>query len=129
MFPITTILSSLLALIFVFLSTRIVRLRKHHKISIGGQGIYELEMAIRAHGNFSEYVPLFLVMLLCAEAHATSQLVVATLALSFLIGRLAHLMAFLAQKQNFQLRKIGMILTFVPLLVLAWVNLLKLFWS
>ena len=67
MLKVTALLASLLGLMYVWLAVKVVMLRRYHRVSIGGAGHNDLEMAIRAHGNFSEYVPISLILLACAE--------------------------------------------------------------
>ena len=52
----------LLALLFVALSLNVSRLRLKLKVSYGDGGHDELRRAIRAHGNFAEFVPLLIML-------------------------------------------------------------------
>src|SRR5690606_35232509 len=61
--PITLAFASLNALIFIFLSILVVRGRFKERVSVGAGGKTSLELKIRAHGNFAEYVPLALFLL------------------------------------------------------------------
>lgn len=70
---ITLILSSLMGLMCVWLAFQVIKNRRKHKISLGDGGIEELARAIRAHGNFIEYVPISLILLGASELnHANS---------------------------------------------------------
>ena len=81
---IVTAYASILAVLFVFLSVRTLRLRRTLKIAIGDAGNEALLRAMRVHSNFAEYVPLNLLLLYFVEAsgawhwlvHATNQGVV-----------------------------------------------------
>lgn len=75
MYPTTTLTACLLAVIFIIISAKIIRLRYQHKVSIGAQNHEELERAIRAHGNFAEYTPILLILMLCAEANKANWVV------------------------------------------------------
>lgn len=55
--------AALLALIFVFLSVRTLRLRRTLQIGIGDGGNTEMLRAMRVHSNFSEYVPISLILI------------------------------------------------------------------
>lgn len=126
MYPITTLSSSVLALIFIAMSIKIIKLRYTHQIAIGHGEHSDLERSIRAHSNFSEYVPLALILMLCAEANQANRLVLSLFACVFILGRLSHAYAFLWNKQHFTFRKRGMYLTFISLLCLSLFNLLLL---
>jgi len=127
MYPITTITTSLLALIYLFLSVKVIGLRKFHKISIGAKENQLLERAMRAHGNFAEYVPLSILLIACSEVNRANTIFLAILAGMVVSGRLTHAYAFLYHKQHFTPRTIGMILTFLAIIILAFLNLVLLF--
>ena len=58
---ITSLYTALLALILIFLSIKIIQNRRSAKISLGENGDDFLHRKIRAHGNFIEYTPIFLI--------------------------------------------------------------------
>ena len=55
--------AALLALLFIALSVRTLRLRRHLKIAVGDAGNTQMLRAMRAHANFAEYVPMCLLLL------------------------------------------------------------------
>ena len=59
--------AGIFALIYIFLGMRASRLRTGANTMIGHGNDPRLERAIRAHGNFGEYVPFILLMLGFAE--------------------------------------------------------------
>ena len=79
-----------LALIFVGLSIRVIRGRGLHRINLGSGGVDDMERRIRAHGNFAEYVPLTLLLILVDEIRGLPPLAVHGLCLCLLLGRLSH---------------------------------------
>ncbi|MGQ3891969.1 MAPEG family protein [Legionella sp. CNM-4043-24] len=127
-YPVTSICSSLLALAYIYLSVKVVSLRHRHRVSIGDKGHHDLNLAIRAHGNFAEYVPITLILLLCAEANSVNVILLSVLALIFMLGRLSHAYTFLADRKDFLFRVIGMMLTFTAITVLSALNLISMFW-
>ncbi len=125
--PITTVLTSLLALLFVRLSLQVVRLRRKNQVSLGDGGHEDLQRAIRGQGNCAEYGPIGVLLVLVAElqsAHAITTIVVAALAAAFLLGRVLHGYAFAFTSGNMKLRVRGMQLTILTILALAVFNLL-----
>lgn len=64
---ITLFYAGALALIFLGLSLQVVRLRRRFQVGIGSGGHEPLDRVVRAHGNFSEYVPLAVVLLVLVE--------------------------------------------------------------
>lgn len=52
------------ALLLLRLSLNVVKLRNQYRIAYGDGGFYELQTAIRVHGNAIEYIPISLILLL-----------------------------------------------------------------
>lgn len=80
-----------------------------------------LNRNVRAHGNFSEYVPIFSILLLALEIEnstAINYLIVATLIFAY--GRLAHGICFAFFEFNPFLRITGMFGTYMGLALLAY---------
>lgn len=124
MYIITTLTASLLTIIFIIISIKIIKLRHQYKISLGANGYEDLKRVIRAHGNFAEYTPITLILLLCAEANNANWIILFILALFFILGRVSHAYAFIFNKQHFKFRVRGMVLTFSVLLSLAALNII-----
>ncbi len=59
--------AALLGFLLVYLSIRVIRLRRRFKVAIGAGGEAAIERAARVQANFSEYVPMALILLLLAE--------------------------------------------------------------
>lgn len=111
--------AALLALIFVALSVRTLRLRRRLKIGIGDGGDAQMLRAIRVHANFAEYVPLSLILLYFAELQGAPTGVAHLLGGGLLIGRLAHAYGVAQPSENYRFRVFGMAMTFTTLLVAA----------
>jgi uncharacterized membrane protein YecN with MAPEG domain len=90
-------------------------------VSLGSGDVDELNRAIRAHGNFAEYVPLGLILLGLLEANDGHQGLVAALGVTLLIGRLFHAQGL--KTGNLKKRVRGIKLTFGTLTTLAIVNI------
>lgn len=87
---IVAIYGSLLGLLFVFLSFRTVAFRRQESVDIGmGEG-KQLARAVRAHANFTEYVPLALVLLLVLEQTTFPHWAMHLLGALLFIGRCLH---------------------------------------
>lgn len=114
---VTPIFAALLGLIFVFLSIRTVSARRKAQVSLGDGGDEPLQKAIRAHANFIEYVPITLLMMLFLEMRAVSIYVIIVLGVLLFVGRCLHAVGVSRTPPNFQFRKIGMVFTFLALLI------------
>ena len=96
------------ALIFVFLSLRVIRLRQTVRVAIGDGGDKALRRAIRVHGNFSEYVPLTLILIFAAESLGVSQPWIHGLSIALLLGRLLHAYGVSQVKERLMFRQLGL---------------------
>ena len=120
---ITALYASLLALVFVTLSVNIIRLRLKLKIGVGDGGESMLTKAIRVHGNFSEYIPLALILLACYELSGANTIWLHVLGATLLIGRVTHAIGLSKSVGTSLPRVIGTLATFIVLLSLAAVNI------
>jgi len=107
----------LCALIFVALSARVIRGRGRRQVNLGHGGHADLETAIRVHGNFAEYVPLALLVIVLVEATGFSRYWVHALGIALIVGRLAHVYGLGAANQPSRGRIVGMTLTFAVLVI------------
>lgn len=88
--PITLTIAGASALLAVWLGLRVSLLRRRKHVSIGHGDDPAIEARMRAHANFAEYVPLFLILLGLVEAAAGPSLWLWCAAILFILGRLAH---------------------------------------
>tara|TARA_B100000768_G_C11083951_1_gene292051 strand:- start:175 stop:591 length:417 start_codon:yes stop_codon:yes gene_type:complete len=83
----------------------------------------KLNRNVRAHGNFSEYFPLFSLLLLTLElmGNTSNEYLIVTTAI-FSFGRLSHAICFAFFDYNPFLRISGMLTTYLGLSLLAYQN-------
>ena len=122
---ITTTFAALFTIFYLFLSMRIGYLRGSPVMKLifkMDKKVIEtkLERNVRAHGNFSEYVPIFLILLFLAEYLKIIQFkYLIMLCIIFLYGRIAHAVCFAFFDYNPFLRISGMICTYLVLGILS----------
>ncbi len=121
--PVTTITASLLALFLVKLSLNVIKLRRSNKVPIGHAENQDLERAMRAQGNFSEYVPTALILLALLEWNQAPVELVALLGVTFTVGRWFHSRGIVEPPPHFANRIRGMKLTLSSLIALSISNL------
>jgi len=125
MLLITAFFSSILALIFYKLSINVIRLRRKYKVSLGSSTKYkDLDQAIRAHGNLSEFLPIGLILLACLEVNHLPKIVVFMCGLFFLIGRYLHATSFLKEEIDSSNRLLGMKITHWSIIFMAILNII-----
>lgn len=113
------IYASLLAILFVYLSVRTIRLRRALRIGLGHADDPRMLRATRVHANFAEYVPLALILIFLVETSTSSSLFVHALGAALLVARLSHAYGVSQHPENFRFRVFGMATTFTVLLICA----------
>ena len=119
----TAVFASILALMFIKLSFNVIGFRRKNKIALGAGGVDELERAIRAHGNFAEYVPLGLFLIGALELNGAPLELVALLGALLVVGRYFHAKGINEPPPEFTNRVRGMKLTFAALGLSAIANI------
>lgn len=107
--------AALLAGFYIFLSVRVVRIRRQEKIGIGDANNVRLRRAIRAHGNFAEYAPLAVILAAFVEIQQFAAIIVHALCWILIIGRLIHAYGVSQEKEDYRFRVAGMVLTFTTI--------------
>jgi uncharacterized membrane protein YecN with MAPEG domain len=122
----TPVYASLLGLHFIVLCFFVIRIRRRERIAFADGGRDDLNRAVRAHGNFIEYVPFFLILLAFFEAGGGSVWIINLLALAMWAGRILHAYGVLVEEpkhQTFNCRSRGMVLTFGTIIIVSVLNL------
>jgi uncharacterized membrane protein YecN with MAPEG domain len=118
----TSIIAAILTIIFVKLSYAVIGLRRKNKVGLGSGGYDDLERAIRAQGNFAEYVPMGLILIACLELNGAPWWLVILPGIALIIGRLMHAKGINEPPPNFSSRVLGMKFTFGTLIALVILN-------
>ncbi|CAM5349912.1 MAPEG family protein [Pseudomonas aeruginosa] len=114
MLPITSTVAAFAAIGLIALSVPVSLRRMAVKQPLGPGDDPALLRRIRAQGNFTEYVPIVLILLALAEYRGVPQGFVFAIAGPLVIGRVAHAVGMLGGIMP--LRRMGMMATFVSLL-------------
>jgi hypothetical protein len=108
----TAFWAALLAPLCLWLSMRVIGLRRQLKVAIGTGGQPAIERAMRAQANFAEYVPFALVLIGLAEAGGTPGWIIHPLGAALVAGRVAHAWGITREREDFRFRVGGMMATF-----------------
>ncbi|MDN3563954.1 MAPEG family protein [Paeniroseomonas aquatica] len=117
--PITALYAALLGLVFVALTLQVVRARMRSKVLLGTGGDRLLERAVRAHANFSEFVPLILVLLALAEGLGLAGWILHGLGAVLVAARIGHAIGLSREPDISALRGPGAALTLLVLIAVA----------
>jgi uncharacterized membrane protein YecN with MAPEG domain len=118
-FAATAPYAALLGLLFTLLTLRVFRERMRARVMIGSGEDRLLERAVRAHGNFAEFVPLVLVLVGLAEAMGLAGWAVHGLGGALVVARVCHAWGISREPDVSALRGIGATLTLAVLAVAA----------
>jgi uncharacterized protein len=116
---ITAVYAGLLALLLVVLSVRVIGVRRTARIAVGDQGDALLLRRMRAQANFTEYVPMALVLMALSESLSAPTFTLHGMGALLLIGRLIHAIGISRVPEPFVMRVSGMVMTFAAILVAA----------
>jgi len=104
-----------LAVVYVWLGVRVIRLRRAHRVGVGHGGVRALERAIRVHGNFSEWVPLTLIALGAADLRGAPEPLIAALGAVLVLARVSHAEGLARTARATTFRTVGVAGTWVVL--------------
>lgn len=120
---ITGLYAGLLGLIFFALSMQVIKVRRKHMVSLGDGNIDDLQRATRAHANFSEYVPVCIILLLIAELTSQAGVFLHICGIALVFGRIAHAYGLVTKAGASWGRISGTLATFTVLIALSLWNL------
>jgi uncharacterized protein len=123
--PITTTYALPLIAVWFVLWMRITKTRSETNASIGDAGNPQLSLMIRQHGNFIEWVPFVLILMILAEAQRVAPLWLHAAGALLLLGRIAHPFGLKLDTAAHPLRYVGNAPNLLAVAILA-VALLRL---
>lgn len=88
--PITTTYGSILALMLVALALWVSLGRAKTGLSMGDGGDEMMQKRTRAFGNFVEYVPMAVIVMLLIENASGRDAILHTMGIALIVGRIAH---------------------------------------
>lgn len=115
------------AMLLVKLSLDVVKLRMQYRVAYGDGGFYELQTAIRVHGNAVEYLPIGAILLVLMEMNGALVIMIHLCGILLIVGRLFHY--FGLRHREFRWRRNGMAATYAALVLMSLFNLYYLPWE
>jgi len=109
--PILIPYAAMLAVLFMLLSIRTIRMRRRLRIAVGHGEDIALLRAMRAHANFAEYVPFALVLLFFAATASAPAWLMHALGVALVAGRISHAYGVSHVNESYAFRVFGMAMT------------------
>jgi len=88
--PVTSFTAAIAAIMLVVLGMMTGMRRTRTAILLGTGDDQELLRRVRAHGNFAEYVPVALIILLLTEVQGHDEALLWTMSILLIAGRILH---------------------------------------
>lgn len=111
--------AAIAGLFLAYLSIRVIRQRRSKRISVGSAGDAGLERAMRVQGNFTEYTPIILLLMVVAELNELAPLALHGFGVALIASRFIHFLGFRSATTSGLLRVLGMASTFTIIALLA----------
>ena len=114
------------------ISINVIIYRRKHKVSLGDKGHEDLASRIRAQGNFTELIPLFLISLIGLEWIGSTKeipyylIYIHAIGIIFILGRLFHIKGMYDGSIFF--RRNGMRITFYSFLLNGLALIISIFY-
>jgi len=122
---VTPTIAAILTFLYIALAVSVIRTRGSEGVGVGHGESKLLERRIRAHGNFAEYVPIALILILLLELTGAQSTLLWGLGAALIVGRAAHAFALSSLTLRPKARVGGMILTLGTLISAAATLLLR----
>lgn len=114
------------ALLLLRLSLNVVKLRNQYRVSVGDGGFYELQTAIRVHGNAIEYIPISLILLLLMEMNGAKVWMIHVCGIVLIASRILH--SYGLKNHDYSQRRMGMMGTYLAIGLMLLANAYYLPW-
>ncbi|MGK2889207.1 MAG: MAPEG family protein [Candidatus Malihini olakiniferum] len=108
------------ALLMVKLSLDVVKLRMQYRAAYGDGGFYELQTAIRVHGNAVEYFPIGAILLVLMEMNGALVIMIHLCGMLLIIGCLLHYIGL--RQREFRWHRTGIAARYVSLVLMSLFN-------
>jgi len=123
---ITALYAGICALLIIALAYRVVAFRRGKKVGLGSGGHHSGEVAVRAHANAVEYIPLALILMMIAEINGLGAIWLHCLGAVFVLARLIHAAGLVSGSGGYHPGRFGgTALSWLVIIILAVVNIIQ----
>jgi uncharacterized membrane protein YecN with MAPEG domain len=116
--PVTLAAAAAAAVLHIWLSARVIAARRPLKIGVGDGGSEAVLRRMRAHANFAENMPIFLILLFALELAGGNRTILFVAVVAFVLARIAHGIGMDGGSLA-RLRNVGVITSTLSILALA----------
>ncbi len=123
MLPITSLYAAILAVLIIALAYKVVVFRRSKQVGLGDNGDTGGKLAIRAHANAVEYIPMLVILLGLYEAGGGNSMILHAMGGIIVFARVIHAFGLSSSAGKSFGRFYGTLLTWLSTLVLAALNI------
>ena len=123
--PVTALYAAILGVLVTAFAMNVTLTRMKLGISLGDGGNARMSRMVRIHGNAVEYVPMALLLMIAYELNRGTGVVLHTAGIALIASRLLHAFALWSSDEPTPIRGAGQMLTWLIIMVLAILNVLK----
>ncbi|MFP5384958.1 MAG: MAPEG family protein [Bacteriovoracia bacterium] len=118
---ISLLYAGIMGIFYFLLSVNVINQRRKKLVGLGHDSDPRCPLfrSVRIHGNFNEYVPLILLLLVLDEVTGRNKMVLHFLGTLLVLGRIGHFIGITKSHKTSAGRFIGTIMTFVCLITLS----------
>lgn len=127
MLHITSLFAAILGLLMIFLALQVVKFRRTKSVGVGDNGDQQGQLAIRAHANFVEYVPMALILMAIYELNGGISIILYIIGSVLVLARVLHFLGLSKSAGKTFGRFYGTLLTWIIVIVLAILNIYQWF--
>jgi len=119
---ITFLYAGILGLIYAALSLYTIKGRFKYRLLFGNGGKEGMTRRVRAHGNFSEYIPFILILMMFSEPVLAGNLILIHIAgIALVASRIVYSLSVLELAKIPFGRQIGMVTTLLMLIIFSMI--------
>ena len=124
---ISLLYAGVLGIFYFLLSANVINQRRKKLVGLGHDSDPKCPLfrSVRIHGNFNEYVPLILLLLVLDEVTGRNKIVLHSLGSLLILGRIGHFIGITKSHKTSPGRFIGTVMTFGCLITLSVFLIMK----
>ena len=123
--PVTALYAAILTLLLMVLAINVTVHRRRLKVSLGAGADPLMMRMMRIHGNAAEYIPIALLLMMVYELNGGSHAALHLCGGAMVLGRVLHAAGVWGSNAPNSGRVLGQALTWLAILALAAMNLVK----
>lgn len=121
---VTSVFALCFSILIFYLVLQVVRCRRKYKVGYGDGKHEALSMAISAHSNAVETIPLALILMLLLELNKVSSSLIIVLGLLLLVLRIIHVAGMMSSLGSSFGRTYGTLGSWIIIILMAVLNLI-----